>query len=564
MAESDKSVWWRLTRTPLRFLFLLAVSGLSGPAATYAQETLPDNDVLMRAMVDELERSMNELVLEDLPRPYFIQFRAEDRLSYTMSAAYGGLLESSTRRTRPFRSRVRVGSHDLDNTNAGRGGGMRVSLPLDDDYAAIRHTIWRATDADYKNAVEALTRKTAYLKDKTIEDRPADFTPAEPVHLLGPSAKLGLDRPVWEKSIELLSARFKEHPRIRDSVVELHAAAANNLIVNSEGTRFRKGDTGVYIEVDAEIQAEDGMLLSDRLRYLGEQTDQLPPVEQMLTDIDEMCAKLVRLAEAPQLDQYTGPVLFEPVAAAKVFEALFADAICARPVPLGRGGGWGSASLEKKLGLRVLPRSFQAYDDPGSEWFEEVLLAGSYEYDDEAVPVSRVSVVEKGVLKGLVASRAPTKKVKKTTGHGRSAGLGDARATIGCLYLSDDHGLSAGELHDELIQTARDEGLEYGLRIAAMRPGGYGNLGSPIYAYKVHVENGREELVRGLEFLPVETRALKRILAAGTERKAYNSIVGVGRSIVCPAILLEELDLKKFAEEFDKPPILKSPATRDP
>ncbi len=563
MAEFDKSMR-RSMRNPMRFLFLLAMGGLSMPVAAHAEETLPDNDVLMKAMVDELGRSMTELVLEDLPRPYFVQFRAEDRLSYTMSAAYGGLLESSTRRTRPFRSRVRVGSYDLDNTNAGRGGGRHASLPLDDDYAAIRHTIWRATDADYKGAVEALARKIAYLEGKTIEDRPAGFTPAEPVHLLEPSAKLGLDRPAWEKRIELLSARFKKHPRIRDSIVRLHAAAANNFIVNSEGTRYRKGDTGVYIEVDAEIQAEDGMLLSDRLRYLGEQVDQLPPVEQMLTDIDEMCTKLVRLAEAPKPDQYTGPVLFEPLAAAKVFEAVFANAICARPVPLGRGGGWGDASLEKKLGLRVLPRSFQAYDNPGSEWFEGVLLAGSYEHDDEAVPATRVSVVEKGVLKGLVASRAPTKKIKKTTGHGRSAGLGDARATIGCLYFSDDHGFSANELHEELIQAARDEGLEYGLRIAAMRPGGYGNLGSPIYAYKVYVEDGREELVRGLEFLPVETRALKRILAAGTERKAYNSIAGVGRSIVSPAILLEELDLKKFAEEFDKPPILKSPATRDP
>ena len=189
-------------------------------------------------------------------------------------------------------------------------------------------------------------------------------------------------------------------------------------------------------------------------------------------------------------------------------------------------------------------------------------MAGAYEYDDEAVPATRVKLVEKGVLKNLVSGRAPTKKVTRSTGHARSTGLADARATIGCLYITDHNGLSADELRAELIQAAKDEGLEYGLRIMSKDQGGYGSLGSPIYAYKVNVEDGREEPVRGLEFLSVETRALKRILAAGTQRQAYNSLSGIGRSIICPAILMEELELKKLTEEFDILPILEPPATR--
>ena len=88
-------------------------------------------------------------------------------------------------------------------------------------------------------------------------------------------------------------------------------------------------------------------------------------------------------------------------------------------------------------------------------------------------------------------------------------------------------------------------------------------LGDPILAYKVYVEDGREELVRGLEFLPVETRALKHILAAGSERKVYNSTSGTSTSVISPAVLFEELELTKSEEELDKLPILKSPATRN-
>ena len=123
-----------------------------------AQTSPAEGDVLMRALADELARSMDKLALDDLPRPYFIQYRAEDRVSYTMNAAYGGLTSSDRRHTRSFSSRVRVGSYEMDNTNVGGGYGARASLPLDDDYVAIRHAIWQATDADYTRAIEVFTR----------------------------------------------------------------------------------------------------------------------------------------------------------------------------------------------------------------------------------------------------------------------------------------------------------------------------------------------------------------------------------------------------------------------
>lgn len=525
-------------------------------------ETLPDGDSLMQAMVDEIERSMHGLKIEDLPQPYFIQYTAEDRLSFNMRAAYGGLLRSEEDRLRVIASRVRVGSYELDNTNTGRASGARATLPLDDDYAALRHTIWRMTDADYKQAVETLTRKQAYLKQKNVEDRPDDFSPARPVRALEPPAEIAFDRKVWEENLRKLSARFGSFPAIQDSHVTLFAGAVNEWIVNSEGTRLRTADTGVYLGARAETQEEEGMRLADSLSYVGLQVDDLPPIETILADIDEMCEKLIAVSQAPVLEHYTGPVLFEPVAAGKVFEALLAHGLCARPTPLG-SGGWADTSLEKKIGLRILPRSFQVHDDPGPQRFENTILAGAYTYDGEAVPPRKVTLVEDGILKTLLAGRAPTRKTKQTTGHGRSGGFQDARAMIGCLYLSDDKAMSAKELKQELIQAARDEGLDFGLRIESMNPGGSGALGNPIYAYKVYVNDGHEAMIRGMTFLPVETRSLKHILAAGTERNVRNSTSGIPASIITPAILFEELELTKIEREFDKLPILKSPAQRE-
>jgi predicted Zn-dependent protease len=544
----------------VRFLCVEAVVVVAQASYPARAEETAGDDVVLRAMVDELGRSIKELVLSDLPRPYFVQLNGNERLTYSMSAAYGGLQRSNENRSRSMGVRVRVGSYELDNTNFRRAFGGAGNLALDDDYTALRHTIWLLMDSDYKQAVETLAQKIAYLKDKTIEDRPDDFSPAPAVTALEPPGRIDFDRAAWEKSLQHLSDRFRSYPKIQDSDVTLFAGTVTEWIVNSEGTRLRTGDSGIHLQMDAHLQAEDGMPLDDALTYIGERPDQLPPIDKILSDIDEMCERLVASAAAPVLEHYTGPVLFDARAAGTAFDALLGDRLCARPSPLGSGGE--DESFEKKIGLRILPRSFQVYDDPGPQFYEGTICAGSYRYDDEAVKPSKVQIVDKGILKTLLAGRAPTRKIKQTTGHGRSMGFGDPRANIGCLYISDDNGVPTEELKAELIQAARDEGLAYGLRIAALDEGSGGELGNPIYAYKVYVEDGREELVRGLSFRPIEPSAMKRILAAGKERKVHNSVSGLTASVIAPAVVFEELELTKLDEEFDTLPILQAPALR--
>jgi TldD protein len=530
--------------------------------ASDEQSTAPSgpDDVLTRAMVDELERSMKELSLGELPRPYFIQFNAQDRRTLVLNAAYGALLREDERHDRVFSSRVRVGSYELDNTNVGRPFGGVGRLPLDDDYTALRSAIWRVVDGDYKQAVEILTAKRAYLKDHHVEDRPDDYTPAEAVVHTEPLSKMAIDRAAWRKHVETLSGRFKKYPDIQDASVTFIAGTADTWVIHSEGTRLRTSDTGVLVRIEAELQADDGMPLADELSYLGQSVDELPTMEKMLGDIDRMCTKLIALSKAPMIDHYTGPVLLESVVAGQAIHALLSDRLCARPAPL--GSGWTDQSFENRIGLRILPRSFQVYDDPRAERYNGEALAGAYKYDAEGVAATRVNLVEKGILKTLVAARAPTRKVKGSTGHGRNAGFGDARASVGCLYIEDEEAIDDAKLKEELLVAVREEGLEHGLRIEAMEEGGLDSFGDPIYAYLVSVEDGEEQLVRGLEFQTVTPRVLRRLLAAGKERTPYNAIGQISSTIIAPALLLEELDLGKTKQEFPRPPILPSPAKR--
>jgi hypothetical protein len=327
-------------------------------------EDAKGGDVVMRAMVDEMQRAIDHLQLDDLPKPYFVQLKAQDRVTYSIGASYGGLVRSSNRHNRYVGVRNRVGSYVFDNTNVPQSYGQAGMLPLENDYAALRHAIWLLLDKDYKSAVEMLARKEAYLKTRTVEDRPDDFSGAPPVTVSRPPVRLKLPVKEWEEKLVTLSRRFKDHADIQSSSVSLVGGSVTEWLVNSEGTRFRDSDSGLWLEIKARAQAADGMPLSDSRTYLAEELDQLPSMEKVASDIDAMCANLIALRNSSVPEQYTGPVLFEPQAAGGVFESLLADGLCARPVPLG-AGRWGDQSLEKKIGLRILPRSFQVYDDPG-------------------------------------------------------------------------------------------------------------------------------------------------------------------------------------------------------
>jgi predicted Zn-dependent protease len=529
-------------------------------AAAWAQENRAEEDVLIRALVDELERSTKNLVLEDLGRPYFIQYSAKDTHGVRITADYGGVTAERDNRRRSLSTRVRVGSYELDNTNTERGGGG-AWLPIENDYEAIRQAIWLATDADYKRAVEILTWKKAYLQTKEKdEERPDDFSRVEPVQHIDPPAELTFDRKKWKQAVKELSARFKQHPDIQQSSVTYGIGWGNFYLVNSEGTRLRRADTGVDVRAYASLQAKDGMYLADSLTYVADRPENLPSIEKILADIDQLCERLVIMSEAEILEHYTGPILFSAPAACIVFESMLGEQFCARPLPL-MGRSWPEESMERKIGRRILPRTFTVYDDPTVERFNDTLLVGNYKFDDEAVPARRVTLVEGGTLKTLLAGRAPTRKMKQSTGHGRSGGYGDAESTIACLFFSDEAGLPENELREEFIQAVQDEGLEFGIRVDALEDGGSGYLGDPIRAYKVYAADGREEPIRGVEFLPVEVRALRRLLAAGKNQHVHSD-PAVPASIAAPSILFEELELTKIEEEWDKLPILKAPAIR--
>ena len=191
-------------------------------AAVLAAE---DGDTILRAMRDELKRSMT-LKFENLEKPYYVEYSIDDARVFNATASVGGLISAAPSHFRAPAVHVRVGSYSFDNTNyvgSGFGGRNDMSPPLDDSYAVLRRYLWLATDTSYKSAVQAIARKRSALKNVTQSEVIPDFSEAKPIRLIEPLRTQPFDPDVWIARIKSLSAIPAKFPGLTNSLVEFQA-----------------------------------------------------------------------------------------------------------------------------------------------------------------------------------------------------------------------------------------------------------------------------------------------------------------------------------------------------
>jgi predicted Zn-dependent protease len=531
------------------------------------------DDLVFRAMSDELERSMDQLVIEGMEKPYFISYLVQDNDTVTLEARYGAVLNREVDHERFLYTQVRVGSPALDNTGYIGGwrsmGNARTRMVAEDDYNALRHQIWLATDSNYKLALENLAGKQSYLQAHPVREPLDDFSAAEQLVRMDEPAVLKRDLPGWEDRVRLAAQTLGEFPALQDWRVRLYAVALNKRYLNSEGSRHLKGRVIVEFEISATTQAADGQRLTNFQRYMTAAGDELPAGDRLVADMRVMAVELQRLAAAEVLESYSGPVLFSGEAAAQFIAQLFAGQLSPPCKPL-LANEWMSRSfpdpkLAGKMNRRVFPEFVTILDDPTRDSWEGRQLAGCMPVDDEGVASRPVALVERGRLTGLPMGRQPTREIPVSNGHVWASPVLWPMPTTTNLFVETSNPVSG--LIDELRRLAGEFGLEYGLLVTRLdeprfslpfrrgSPTGDTSgrlLSAPLALYKVYVEEDRVEPVRGLVFDEVTVRAMRDVGMLGDDPRSYNMRFGsqsmsvmIPGSIVTPSILVEEIDLRE-------------------
>jgi predicted Zn-dependent protease len=524
--------------------------------ASAAAHAAASGDALLEALLTELDRSRTQLKMDQVAPPYYIEYRVNDVDDYAAEAAFGALRENQRMRYRMLRVVVRIGDYKQDSYY-GQGMGETDILPLDDDPIALRHQIWLATDEAYKAAGQALTEKQAALKQFSADANPVDdFAKAPVVTELSPTVKLEVDEAAWRKTIEDATNLYRQYPDVQTVSASVRFTAANEYLVNSEGSVTRSGKKTYSVQLNSNAQATDGMRLSRNPFWMVAKPDELPSHDKLIAEARKMLNTVMALRQAPIVEEdYRGPVLFAPDAADDVIASLVGVNVLGRKPQLGRPNRT-TGAFATSYKTRVLPNFLTVVDDPTLKDFQGKSLVGSYDVDDDGVKAQPVTVVQGGTLVSYLVGRQPIRDFPLSNGHGR-AGAGSFPApSLGVLLLKSSEAQPAAALKQRVVQIITDGGLPYGYRVETMGPGN-----TPRLLYRIYPD-GREKLVRGAVFNELDVRALRSdLVAVGDDPLVSNRAGGIATTVIAPSLLFDELEVKRADTSKDKLPDYPPPSS---
>ena len=534
------------------------------------------SDPIMQAMQQELVRSFHNLKKSPLP-PYFLSYQLTDNRSIDITSSFGAIVSSSDSNTRLLDLDLRVGDSSLDNTHPLRGAeaGMnmpgeeaRESMPLDDDPDALRVALWRETEARFRQAAERYQKVNANVKVQVeAEDKSGDFSSAPAETDIEPLAQFSIDRAAWERRMRTFTTPFLGHKEIIDNSAELDAEVETRRYLNTDGSEIRMSSPYYRIIITATAKADDGMELPLYQTYMSFHEGGLPDETTVLKDVHQMIDTMLALVKAPIAEPYTGPAILSGRASAVFFHEIFGHRIEGQR----QKNEDEAQTFKKKVGQQVLPDFLSVYSDPGLKQIGGMDLMGYYPFDDEGVKARRVTVVNKGILKSFLMSRAPIEGFDRSNGHGRRQQGFAVVARQSNLIVEAAQTVPREELKKKLIDEINASHKPYGLFFDDIE-GGFTftqrdvpnafNV-RPTVVYRVYPD-GRDELVRGVDLIGTPLIAFSKIVAADNQTAVFNGVCGaesgwVPVSAASPGLLVSEIEVQRKEKSQERPPILPPP-----
>jgi predicted Zn-dependent protease len=372
---------------------------------------------------------------------------------------------------------------------------------------------------------------------------------------------LNLDEAGWADRVAAASGLYRTEHSVKDlrrevqySSAEFHARVTTTWLVNSEGTIVRKPAAEYQEGFGVGTQAADGMRLERSYASTGNSLNDLDSPQAFKQHALKLIESVGELRNAPLVEEeYHGLVLLSADAASDILYAQLGGAFTATRPKLGteaRTNGQFASSLH----ARVLPDSMEVADDPGLKTSAGKGLVGAYDVDDEGVPAQAVKLVIAGRLENYLIGREPVRDFPQSNGHGRAGITGPPSPAIGVLKVTARDGLTDDELDRKLLELVKTRGLKSVYYVATM-----GGKMMPRLLYRV-TPDGKRELVRGAVLDDLDQRTLRTsVEAMGKDLFVANHFGDVPETVLAPAILVDDVTVRRANEKNDKLPFYPPP-----
>jgi TldD protein len=537
------------------------------------------SDFLLTVLNDELKREVEGFNKADIP-PYFISYRVND-MSYTqLQSSFGSLVQSHASKNRLLFTTVRVGNYELDNThpstdrrygNEGMGGGRSIQLAVDDSKEAIQYTIWRATQNNYRTALESY--RSIKNTIQTTKSKFDDFSKA-PVEKFfeAPLSDSWFDKATWENKVRKYSEPFLKNADLVTGDVSLQLVSDRKYYVCSEGTQVVQNMRYAYLSISASIRATDGDIVPLHSSFFAFSPSGLPDDNAVLAEVNSVIGKLIELQKAPLADPYSGPAILDAQVGGVFFHEIFGHRVEGERLR----NDMDSQTFKEKVNHPVLNKTLSVVFDPTRSEFNGKPLNGFYRYDDEGVKAQRVVVVDKGVLKTFLMSRSPLETIKTSNGHGRSDASSDPVSRQSNLIVETNKPVPFLDLRKMLIQEAKKQGKAYGYYFKSV-VGGFTTTDRfnpnafnifPTEVYRVYTDGRPDQLVRGVDLIGTPLAMFAEITAAGNQSEIFSGFCGaesgsVPVTAISPALFVRRIETQKKPQADIESTLLESPTVKD-
>jgi len=544
------------------FIFLIP------PALCGAAENA--SAIIFKAMGDEMQRSMNRLQIDKFPRPYFINYQIRHHHRVQVMASLGALLDSIANEKRTLFVNVRVGEPVFDSsTPESHKRGVEQFIPLDNKLLSLKHAIWRETDLRYKQAVMNLLKKQGRVFSGVEKHEWSDFAKGNsPVVQINKVPSIAIDIQKWKNLARKVSASFQEVPELGKSRVKIIFDQTIRYYLDTDGNKIQDVTQLYRVVMDAWMKNPSGVQLHDQEFIYFTEPKEFPSDQELMRKAKNLMKSMIALKTAPKAEPHVGPVIFSPEATAILFHEALGHRLEGDRLRKTSDG----KTFLKKLGTPILPDFLSIVDDPTLQKFNNQNLIGYYQFDDEGQKGEKTILVEQGILKNFLLSRAPVLKFKKSNGHARSDGIRAPMSRMSTFIVRSDNTLSKDQLKQRLIDEIKRQNKPYGFIVNKMISGETFTegrdiqvfKGRPLYVSKVFPEDGREEIVRGVEFLGTPLSMVNKIIVTGEDVEVVSGFCGaesgdIPVTTIAPSVLLSEVELQTSHDISLRLPILPPP-----
>ena len=553
----------------------------------------PDDitSVVFVAMKDEIDRNLKELSIDKLQSPYFISYLITDATLMASKSSLGGVIYSEEKKSRDQETTVLVGNRQNNNLHFlnedmlfGSNRRNPIKLSTDNQYDAIRNSLWASTNLQYKQAAEQMEAKNTAIKQQNISEELLQL-PDYAIAFEETNDLMRMRESIQLSQLESLSIQlskvFLDYPNFNSSHVEVFTYQADAYFRSSEMMQYVQPFNVIAIRAYATTISPDGEILTNYFTHYATRFDELLLMDELLRKIKTMADELEAVRKAPVVEEfYSGPVMFIGEAVGQIVAQAFIEnqngLLTERKSIVSDPGlaSWGEDMIpqgnatEKMIGKKVISRNLSVKALDGMQSYHGIPLIGHYKLDAEGIrPPSSMSLITEGVLENMLNDRIPTLKFRESNGHKRLA-LSSNRLTTslcsGVIELTGKSKSSYEKMKKTLIALAKEEDSEYAYIVTKLPTyPSRDNYYQPILMIRVSVKDGSETLVRMGKVSALSMKSFKQVIAISNQQQVYNTLLGgknrneiwgspnfnisgVPTSFIVPtAILFKELEVTK-------------------